>query len=512
MNVLIKFWEKPEGKVFGIAAVVYILLVVFANGVNGGADTFVHYQMSRYSWIHHELFLNQWGKPVFTVLFSPIAQFGLQAVIWTNLAIIFFEAFIVLKIANQLQLKRSWLAPLLFLTCPVIFDNAVSALTEIICALFLILFIHWSLKGKFWIGALVLSFMPFARSEGFVILGVAAMFFFFTRRWKYIPLLVFGSFIMNTIGYWYTGFPLWIFDSNPYVHTDITSYGSGSFFHFFIWSIPVFGIGFLFLLKYTWNSALGIPNRISADWNRSDNADESKVFVLRHQVLFWIVLGSFWGYFMAHTVLWWQGMWASLGLLRVMFVVVAPMVLLALIELNKFIDKRQTLGDWKYITVLVFVLCPLLFLFKFRKWKTINVFIVILCLVGFSSNTLILGAFGAPVEYGIEESVLDEMHRWMLKEDIKTNGRVFAGHAYVTIILDIDPNDYSKNHRLRDFEYAQSGDLIVWDGHYGPNEEQTPIEQINADTTLVMLKEFRPEKEYRPLNDLPFYVRLYRKK
>ena len=138
MKTFSRIWSKPEGKVFGIAAVVYILLVVFANGVNGGADTFTHYKMSYYSWIHHELFLNQWGKPVFTVLFSPIAQFGLKAVIWTNLLLIFFEAYLVLKIANQLQLKRSWLAPLLFLTCPVIFDNAVSSLTEIICALFLI--------------------------------------------------------------------------------------------------------------------------------------------------------------------------------------------------------------------------------------------------------------------------------------------------------------------------------------------------------------------------------------
>jgi len=490
MNTLKGFWVKPEGKVFGIAGIVYILLVIFANGVNGGADTFVHYQMSRYSWIHHELLLNQWGKPVFTVLFSPIAQFGIQAVIWTNLLLIFFEAFLVLKIANQLQLKRSWIAPLLFLTCPVVFDNAVSSLTEIICALFLILFIHWSLKGKFWIGALVLSFMPFARSEGFVILGIAAMFFFFTKRWKYIPMLLAGSLIMNIIGYWCTGFPLWIFDSNPYVHTDITSYGSGSFFHFFIWSIPVFGIGFLFFLKYTWASALGIPNRISADWNGLENPEDSKVFVLKHQVLFWIVLGSFWGYFAAHTILWWQGMWASLGLLRVMFVVAAPMVLLALIELNKFIDTKPKLGKWNSVHVIVFVICG----------------------IAIGSNTLILGAFGAPVEYGVEEAVLDDMHAWMKAEGITTKGSVFAGHAYVTIALDIDPNDYSKTNRLRYYENAQSGDLIVWDGHYGPNEENTPVEEMNADKTLVLLKEFRPKKEYRPLNDMPFYVRLYRKK
>jgi hypothetical protein len=490
MKTLVSLWNKPEGKVFTIAGFIYVLLVLLANGVNGGADTFTHYQMSRYSWIHHDLLLNQWGKPVFTVLFSPFAQLGLQAIIWTNLALIFFEAFLVFKIAKKLDLNRAWLAPLLFLSCPVVFDNAVSSLTEIICALFLILFIHWSLRGKFFLGALILSFMPFARSEGFVILGVAAMFFFFTRRWKYIPILAFGSIAMNLLGYWYTGIPLWIFDSNPYVNTEITSYGSGSFFHFFIWSIPVFGIGFLFLLKSTWLNAHTLVNRLTIDWKSSSVSEDSKNFILKHQVIFWIVLGSFWGYFMAHTVLWWQGMWASLGLLRVMFVVAAPMVLLALIELNKFIDKRPMLGNWKFINVIVFVLCG----------------------TALGTNTLILGAVGAPVEYGIEEAVLNEMKGWMKSEGVTTEGCVFAGHSYVSLALDRDPFDYTKMNQLRSFKYAQKGDLIVWDGHYGPNEENTPIAMMERDTTLMFLKEFRPEKEYRPLNNMPFYVRLYRKK
>ena len=75
------------------------------------------------------------------------------------------------------------------------------------------------------------------------------------------------------------------------------------------------------------------------------------------------------------------------------------------------------------------------------------------CLVGFSSNTLILGAFGAPVEYGIEESVLDEMHRWMLKEDIKTNGRVIIGGSGI-VSGKVDCN-------YADIEGKFSGELSV---------------------------------------------------
>jgi hypothetical protein len=173
-----------------------------------------------------------------------------------------------------------------------------------------------------------------------------------------------------------------------------------------------------------------------------------------------------------------------------MFVVAVPMVLLALIELNKFLDSRPLIGSW----------------------KTINVIIVLLCGTAFGTNTLILGAVGAPVEYGIEEAVLNEMKGWMKKEGVTTEGCVFAGHSYVSLALDRDPFDYTKMNQLRSFIYAQKGDLIVWDGHYGPNEENTPIEMLERDTTLMFLKEFRPAKEYRPLNDMPFYVRLYRKK
>ena len=91
MTSLKTIWQKPEVKVFFFGALVYSALVFFANNVNGGGDTYVHYEMSRYCWEYHHLLLNQWGKPVFTVLFSPIAQLGLKAVIWANMLLIFFQ-------------------------------------------------------------------------------------------------------------------------------------------------------------------------------------------------------------------------------------------------------------------------------------------------------------------------------------------------------------------------------------------------------------------------------------
>ncbi|MFM7619728.1 MAG: hypothetical protein ACKO5Y_07805, partial [Bacteroidota bacterium] len=75
--------------VFSLAACSYVLLFLFADGVAGGGDTYTHFFMSKYAGNHPELFLNQWGKPVFTTFFFPIAQLGFKAVLGFNLMLIF---------------------------------------------------------------------------------------------------------------------------------------------------------------------------------------------------------------------------------------------------------------------------------------------------------------------------------------------------------------------------------------------------------------------------------------
>ena len=478
MNKLIGL-PQPQ-KLFLWTVISYLLLLVFSNGVNGGADTFVHYQMSKYSWEHHDLLLNQWGKPIFTILFSPIAQLGLKAVILVNLALILVEAYLVFSIATRLKIANAWLASFLFLWAPVVFGNAVSSLTEMICALFLLLFLHWSLKEKFALAAVVLSFMPFARSEGFVIIGVAALYFLFTKRWKYIPLLVIGSVVFDILGYLQTGLPLWIFDSNPYVNTDITVYGKGSLFHFFYWAVPVFGVAFLLVLWATWDLLKGLLPRLKELVQQSNDSQE-------HKLLFWLVLGGFWGYFLAHTMLWFLGMWASLGLTRVMFVVAGPMAILATLQWNKFLIHRDE--------------------FFQRKWNRI---LIILTVVGALVSNAILQS--VPVRLGIEEELMQEACEWTINNGYYKGQRVYSGHAYTTIALNKDPFNSEEFLQLRVYQTAKSNELIYWEGHFGPNEEQVPLEVLDKDTSLVLLKEFWPEKEYRPLNDHPFHVRVYQKK
>jgi hypothetical protein len=192
--------NKGAVLVFLTAAIFYVINFILSEGFNGGADSITHYQISKFSWQHDYLLMDQWGKPVFTILFSPIAQLGFGAVVLANIGLIFLGAFWAYGIARDLQLKRPWLVALIALWLPVVAGNGISALTEMICSLFLIYYIRMALKERFILASIILGFMPFARSEGFVIVALVILFYAFTGRWRYMPWLLAGSVVFNTLG------------------------------------------------------------------------------------------------------------------------------------------------------------------------------------------------------------------------------------------------------------------------------------------------------------------------
>src|ERR1700751_4484090 len=51
-------------------------LAYLSKGSHGGGDCYAHYKIAHYAFKYPRLFLDLWGKPVFTLLSSPFAQFG----------------------------------------------------------------------------------------------------------------------------------------------------------------------------------------------------------------------------------------------------------------------------------------------------------------------------------------------------------------------------------------------------------------------------------------------------
>ena len=423
--------------------------------------------------------MDQWGKPVFTILFSPIAQFGFKAVNLANIALIFWGAWLSYLIAKNLGLAKAHWVPLIVLFTPIIAGNSVSGLTEPICSIFLILFLYYATQEKWIVGSILVGFMPFARSEGFVILTLIIVFYSVTKRWKFIPYLLVGTFVFNTIGYMMTDKVLWIFDNNPYINTGIKVYGSGHFFHFFQLAVPIFGIPFLLVIYQTFVHFGYFKNILSTGkWN------------LHNQLWFWIITGSFWGYFMAHTVLWWQGMWASLGLIRVMFVICVPMALLAVKGWEHLSTK------WKGLE---------------QKWISYS-FLILVLIAPFIMRLFQLQEIQILVPLGVEEQVNKKLENELRAQYDMKEHKTFTAHPYLNLLLDIDPFDTAINDRLHQWRTAKSGDLVVWDGHFGPNEEQVFQQELDQDSTFQLAMVIEPDEPFYTLNNLLYTIRVYEKK
>lgn len=464
---------------FLLAATLYLVNLGFSPGFNGGADSITHYQIAKYSWDHPYLLMDQWGKPVFTILLSPFAQLGFLSVNLINIALLFWGAWLSFLIGKNLNLRRSEWLPFIVLFTPIIFGNAISGLTEPICAIFLILFLYFATKEKWLIGSIIVGFMPFARSEGFVILSVIIVFYLFSKRFRYIPYLLIGTILFNTIGFFMTGKVLWIFDNNPYINTGIKVYGSGSFLHFFQESLPIFGIPFILLCLQTIFQFSKFKSIFQThQWSRPD------------QIWFWLITGTFWGYFMAHTVLWWQGMWASLGLIRVMMVITVPMALLAL-------------KGWEWVE---------------DKWLSNQrnlSFSIFLCLIlsgPFVIRTMGYQEIQIHPPLGVEELVNAKLHAALINKYDMKERKTFTAHPYLNLLLDIDPFDTAINDRLHNWKTAQSGDLVVWDGHFGPNEEQVFQAELDGDSTFFVSLVIEPDEPFYTLNNLLYSIRVYEKK
>ena len=72
--------KYPQKAIAHIVLLLTTIVVIvgqwLSTGVTGETDSITHYQIARYAFKYPEYFLNHWGKPLFTILASPLAQFG----------------------------------------------------------------------------------------------------------------------------------------------------------------------------------------------------------------------------------------------------------------------------------------------------------------------------------------------------------------------------------------------------------------------------------------------------
>lgn len=437
-----------------IAPVVVHLL---SDGVYDPGDGVNHYQIAHYSWKHPGLLLNHWGKPFYILLCSPFAQLGYNGAVVFNLLCAIATAWCTASICRTLNLRLAPFAVLFTIFMPLYFVVIISGLTEPLFALVLTASVLLTMKQRYLVAALLVSFLPFTRTEGFFLLPLFGMVLLLRGQWKLLPFLGAGTLLYSIIGGFYYHDFLWILHQNPYTGAEDV-YGHGPLFHFVRNNEFILGTAgvVLFLAGCGWLFLRLLKQRVL------------NPFIIEET---WLLFACFFVYLVMHSIFWRFGLFGSLGLLRVMAGVsplAAVIIVMALGKLQDMTTNRKRIAP---AVAIVAVGC--------------NIF---QCL------------HQSHVPFRITNDLYPEQEaaKWIREQKIDS-GLVLCHHPYILFKLDRDPFDTNKTRNLwwinDNLGHLAKGTLITWDSHFGPAEAGVPLQKLLDAPSLELLKSFKGDHE-----------------
>lgn len=439
-----------------------VLLIVYHQlnevPVDSG-DGLAHFFIAQHVFSEPIELLNHWGKPLFTLFSAPFAYFGFQVYVYFNILIFALSLFLAHRLFQHYKIdpKISALFPMLLLAAPDYASNVLGGMTEVLFG-FLVLLSGYLVLKKHWLWfALLVSFMPFARSEGQLMLPLALLVLLYNKQFKVLPLLGFGFLIYALIGFFALGDFWWYFTQNPY-QGAAEIYGQGDWLHY----------------VFNWHLHLGLPGLI--------------VLVLAFLVFFWLLFKKkitreqaaivlyfgfiYFGIVLVHAYLWANGKSGALGLSRLAIHGLPGLLVACLLVLSWTNTKSWFTYSLAIPLFLVSVLC-----IRDYPWVYDQLF----------------PKKAMPDERAVLDAT-DATLRYLQNQDV---GRVYYYHPLVAYksgynLKAKDEKFVQKSFAFFEEDYAQlnNGDLIIWDSHFAGRDMNFPEELTTRFEELYVFTPF----------------------
>lgn len=446
-----------------ISFIYFFTIVVLSKGLYGDADSISHYQRAHYAFKYPKLFVDHWGKPLYTTLSAPFAQFGYYGALCFNILCGLVTAWLIYRIAKELKMRKPVAVIPFALFSPIYMITMMTGLTEILFSLVLVAGIFFFMKQKSITSAIVISFIPFARTEGLMFLPIFLLAFLLKKQYKAIPFLVTGLILISFAGYFHYKDIFWFFNENPYGSQGSQLYGSGSFYfyiknykHLLGWPLTVLATiglaGFIIGLK------------------KSNKPDLTYTWITKN----YLVTGSFILYLLLQSFLWWQGLLGVLGSFRFMACIMPLAGILALNGIN--------------------------FGFDFIKEKNWIQNIILLTAIGFVV-VIPYKVYEIPARLTGSYQVMKETADALKKLGFE-NKRIIFFDPKLAFYLDADRFDEK---RFRSSIYdphtpeikMPDSSYMVWDTHGGGFEKKIDLNELLRNPNFKLIDGFVPDHEYR---------------
>jgi hypothetical protein len=439
---------------FAVAGVAMLFLFDDGCQQDGGQ----HYLFARWAWVHQEMFVGVWARPLYTFIYAFPALIGYRAARALTVLICLAISYQTWRLAEDLRIDRAplaialvWLQPSFFLFCA---DN----MTEPIFALVYVIALRLHHQGRLKAGMIVASLMILARPEGFFLGALWGIWVLTERRrdggtegqrdreteslkgkemlFPAIPrslrlsvslspllLLATGAFIWWVAAFAITGDPLFIKHNWPsdWPLTG-TIYGAAGLYAYLTRLPEIVG---LFLL----------PVFLYGLWR-----------LLKGRRLYTIT-SSFLLLFILHTILRAYGMLGSAGYPRYLVTISPAIALIILTGWNEMAGR--------------FAGVPRVF-----RTACAGLIIAISALINF--------AYADAAEWSRDARAFSAAHSWFQSQPDKPPvSRLIWSHTYSCVLFDSDPwknHVFTRNREadLKALRESSVGTLVVWDDQVGP--------------------------------------------
>lgn len=439
-------WPIPAAQLWLIAfALIGAALVLMYHDAEQ-QDSAYHFLFARWAGRHPTYFVSVWARPLFTLVYFPIAQFGYPAAKLFTVFISVLTAWQTFRLARQLGFRRADLAvPFLFLQ-PAFFALSSVVMTETLFALLFVIALRLHLSGRLKTGMIVASLLILVRPEGFFIGALWGVWILFgaTKRLKpalQTLLLAGGMAAWWLAAYALTGDKLWIIHNWP-SDWQATSQanGTGPIWWYAVQLPLIVGLPlFALFLVGLWR------------------------LLKRREFIFGT--SAFLTLFALHSVMFVKGWFGSAGYARY-FVCVSPVIaLITLAGWNDLADrhKPQTLGTQHRITAFVLLLAALT------------------CFIYVDAVRFTRDAQGVEAMY----AWLRLQHAELFEPDTRRISRLICSQAYTRILLDRDPWEKpsftaDRENNLELLRQSPVGTLALWDEETGPKWHRLQAEDFEA--------------------------------
>lgn len=450
--------------------------------VEGGQDSYNHFLISKYAFTYPNLLIDQWGKPIYTVLAHPFCKWGLGYSVWFNIICVLgsgiFCALTSHKLGSHIAISAFWVC----IFAPIALGNSISSLTEPLNMLALSsAFYLWTIDKKR-ISVILFSLMPWIRTEGFVIVIPLLVFLVIQKHYKLIPWLFLTTLLINFVGWHLTEKPFWFITENPYflVETEAERFApeGGSILYYLQNNRLVFGNLFLPVAAL---GALSISYKYLFKKERS------------FKYMFWVIIGVFVAYFFAHSFIMWRGMMGTHGMLRVMMVI-CPSLAISFAFFPSLIYKTM---PTKYIkaTSVVIILIGLFNSYKANGYPTkfwqLN-----------KNSVKQIGIMGE----------IKEAHEYIIENELDT-AVIYHQLPIYNVLFNKDPFPKPLTPQWQTEEiwsidlennWAPKGTLLLWDNYHATREGNIPKNKLDQ------LKDYRELKRFGSNTNEPTLILFYK--